>query len=120
MPSLHDALTAGVVSAGHVDALARASRDLDDRTRDALIAEAPGLVATASTTTVEAFARHVRDLTRQLSADDGLRQHERLRQQRSLRRWVDHQTGLAHTHLALDPESDARLAAALDAAVATE
>src|SRR4029077_20482549 len=34
-------------------------------------------------------------------------------------RWVDRQ-GLHHTHLTLDPESDARFSAALDAAIATE
>ena len=120
MPAVGDALATGVVSAGHVDAIARASRDLDPSHRDALAAHESELVAAASTTSVEAFTRHVRDLTRQLSADDGLRHHERLRQQRCLRRWVDHHTGLAHTHLALDPESDARLSAALDAAVTTE
>ncbi len=120
MPAVRDALATGVVSAGHVDAIARASRDLDPSHRDKLAAQIPGLIAAASTTTVEAFTRHVRDLTRQLSADDGLRHHERLRQQRALRRWTDHHTGFAHTHLALDPESDARLSAALDAAITTE
>jgi hypothetical protein len=54
-----------------------------------------------------------------LSADGGLGHHERLRQQRSLRRWVD-RNGLCHTHITLDPEADARLSNALDAAVASE
>jgi Domain of unknown function (DUF222) len=35
-----------------------------------------------------------------------------------VRRWVDRSTGMCHTHLELDPETDARVSAALDAAVA--
>jgi hypothetical protein len=120
MPELHSALAAGTVSAGHVDAVARAAGRLDDDARDDLVALAGTLVASAASTSVEAFERQVRDLERRLSRDDGIRQHERLREQRSLRRWIDRQTGLAHTHLALDPESDAKLSAALDAAVAAE
>jgi hypothetical protein len=46
--------------------------------------------------------------------------HERRRRQRSLCRWTDRQTGMCHTHLELDPETDARVAAALDAAVTAE
>ena len=36
-----------------------------------------------------------------------------------MRRWVDRVTGMCHTHLQVDPETDARIATALDAAVAT-
>ncbi len=35
-----------------------------------------------------------------------------------MRRWVDRTTGMCHTHLQLDAETDAKVAAALDAAVA--
>ena len=35
-----------------------------------------------------------------------------------MRRWVDRTTGMCHTHLELDAETDARVAASLDAAVA--
>ena len=69
---------------------------------------------------VDWFERHVRDLARQLSADDGLGWRERVRRQRFLRRWTDRQTGLCHTHVAVDPEADARVSAVLDAAVAAE
>ena len=43
-----------------------------------------------------------------------------MRRQRSLRRWLDNQTGMTHTHIVLDPEADARFSSALDAAVAAE
>jgi hypothetical protein len=120
MPELHSALAAGAVSSGHVDAVARAAARLDGDERDTLVSLAGTLLDSAASTSVEAFEREVRDLERRLSSDDGVRQHERLRAQRSLRRWIDRQTGLAHTHVALDPESDAKLSAALDAAVAAE
>ena len=74
----------------------------------------------AASSSVEWFERHVRDVARRLEADDGLRHAERVRKARFLRRWTDRETGLCHTHVALDPEADARLSAMLDAAVAAE
>ena len=62
----------------------------------------------------------MRDLGRILAGDDGLGRHERLRRQRSLRRWVDRNSGMCHTHLQLDPEADAKISAVLDAAIAAE
>ena len=67
---------------------------------------------------VEAFEREVRNLGRILSRDDGVSQLARLKQQRCVRRWVDRVTGMCHTHLQLDPETDAHVSAALDAALA--
>ena len=88
--------------------------------RSQLVGQAPELVERASVSSVDWFERHVRDLARRLSADDGLRQRERVHRQRFLHRWSDRQTGLCHTHLAVDPETDARITAVLDAAIAAE
>ena len=120
MPEWHDALAAGAVSAGHVDAIARAAGDLDDSGRADLAELSESLVDAAASSSVEAFERRVRDLARRLSRDDGVGQHERMRRQRSLRRWLDNQTGMTHTHVILDPEADAKFSKALDAAVAAE
>ena len=120
MPALHDALASGTVATGHVDAVARVAGQVDDAVRSQLVEQAGELVERAAVSSVDWFERHVRDLARRMSDDDGLRQRERIRRQRSLRRWSDRQTGLCHTHVALDPEADARLAASLDAAVAAE
>jgi hypothetical protein len=120
VPAVHDALAAGAVSAGHTDALARVAGSLDDAGRSELRALESTLVESAKASSVETFERRVRDLGRILTGDDGVRQHERLRRQRSLRRWVDRATGMCHTHLQLDPEADAKISAALDAAIATE
>ena len=100
--------------------LARVTRDLDDAGRSQLQELEATLVESAATSSVEAFERQVRDLGRILSRDDGVANHERLRRQRSLRRWVDRNTGMCHTHLQLDPEADAKVSAALDAAIAAE
>jgi hypothetical protein len=55
-----------------------------------------------------------------LSGDDGLSRQEWRRRQRCVKRWVDRETGLCHTHLTLDPETDEQVARALGAAVAAE
>ena len=117
MPAVHDALAAGTLSAGHVDALARAVGQLDDAGRAQLAELESTLVESAATTTVEAFEREVGQLTRILSRDDGTRHLERLKRQRRVRRWIDRHSGMCHTHLELDPETDARVSAAFDAAV---
>src|SRR5215207_7935840 len=111
------ALADGILAAGHVDAIAREAARLDEPARAALLGEVDALVDVAAGTSVDGFERHVRDLARRLEGD-GLAAAERLRGQRSLRRWTDRETGMCHTHLTLDPEGDARLSAVVDAAVA--
>jgi hypothetical protein len=120
LPGLHEALAAGTVSAGHADALARVAGTLDDRGRDQLRDLSATLVASAAVSSVEAFSRDVTKLAQVLARDDGTSRHEQRRRQRSVRRWVDRQTGMCHTDLVLDPEADARVDAALRAAVTAE
>ena len=107
------------MSAGHVDVIARVAGRLTDAERPGLVELAPALLDAASSRSVQAFERETRQLATLLSHDQGVGQHERLRRQRSLRRWVD-QAGMHHTHVILDPEADARFSAALDAAVGAE
>ncbi len=119
MPEVHSALAAGTLSAGHADAIARAANRLDDDERVELAAMASELVEQAASTSVDAFARKVRDLARRISRDEGLRHHEKLKSQRTVRRWMDRE-GMCHTQISLDPESDARFSAVFDAAVAAQ
>ena len=119
MPEVHAALATGTLSAGHADAIARAANRLDDQERIELAARSPELVEQAASMSVDAFGRKVRDIARRISRDDGLHHHERLRSQRAVRRWMDRE-GMCHTQIDLDPETDARLSAAFDAAVAAE
>ena len=112
LPDVHAALAAGDLSAGHVDAIARTAANLDDTGRHELAALQPALIAKAAAATVEAFSRDMGHLERTLSGDDGLSKHARHRRDRNVRRWVDRTTGMCHTHLQLDAETDARVAAA--------
>ena len=97
LPAVHDALAAGRVSAGHVDALARLVGELDEAGRAELKDLESAVVGSAAVMPVEAFEREVRNLGRILSRDDGVSQLARLKQQRCVRRWVDRVSGMCHT-----------------------
>jgi hypothetical protein len=120
MPGFHDALAAGDVSAGHVDAVARLSAGLDDTGRSELNNLEDALLESAKTKPVEDFARECRDLDRILSHDQGVTRLAQQKKQRRLKRWIDRATGMCHTHLQLDPESDAKVSSAISAVLAVE
>jgi Domain of unknown function (DUF222) len=119
LPKVHDALAGGRMSAGHVDAVARLAGELDDAARAELKDLQSAVVQSASVMPVETFEREMSKLGRVLSRDDGVSRMARLRQQRCVRRWIDRVSGMCHTHLQVDPETDARIASVLDAAVAS-
>jgi hypothetical protein len=118
-PAVADALTAGRVAAGHLDVLSRSTSRLDAAGRAALLDRGAELIAAAETMGVEEFRDEVERVERVLSEDDGLEQEARNRRDRRLRRWRDGLTGVCHTHLELDTETDAAISAALAAAVRT-
>src|ERR671912_1063464 len=89
MPELHHALAAGTVAAGHVDAVARVVGQVEESVRAQLVEQAADLVDKASVSSVDWFERHVRDLARRLSADDGLAWRGRDPPPPSLRPWTD-------------------------------
>ena len=120
MPTFHDALADGEVSAGHVDAVARLAGALDDSGRSELQTLEPALVGSAKKMTVEEFARECSQLDRLLSRDDGVSRLAQQKQARTLKRWIDRVTGMCHTHLQLDPETDAKVSAALSEATDAE
>ncbi len=68
LPEFEDALAIGAVSAGHVDAIAQATRDLDQTTRAEFLALGEHLVTDAERMDVDVFGRSCRDLARLLSA----------------------------------------------------
>jgi hypothetical protein len=119
MTGVAAALAGGAVSAGHVDAIAAASRDLDDGTTRRLIEHEATLLVAAGSMSPERFERECRDLARALSDDGGLSRHERLRGERNVRRWVDRHSGMCKTLLSLDPLADAMAWTAINAAIAT-
>jgi hypothetical protein len=120
IPGFDDALAAGAVSAGHVDAIANATRGLDEPAQAEFVSHAEGLLADAERMGVDAFERNCRELARFVTAiAAGGSDADELQRQRAMskvRRWTDRQTGMRYTQIALDPIRDARLWAAIDRA----
>ena len=118
LPSFEDALICGAVSAGHIDAIANATRNLDEQLLAEFNACQPDLLVDAGKQSVDVFERGCRDLARHLIArSQATSDADELDQQRKrsrVRRWVDKQTGMCHTHLELDPVRDRALWAAID------
>ncbi|HZI45107.1 MAG TPA: DUF222 domain-containing protein, partial [Ilumatobacter sp.] len=118
LPNFENALAAGAVSAGHVDAIAGAIRNLDESIAAEFIAQGHELLADAERMGVDLFERNCRDLARQLNATHaGVSDADELNKQRAMskvRRWTDKETGMRHTHIELDPVRDAQLWAAID------
>jgi hypothetical protein len=119
LPNFEEALGAGSVTAGHVDAIAGAIRNLEDQVAAEFLALGDELLADAERFGVDAFDRSCRDLARHLNATragaSDVDELERQRQRSNVSRWTDRETGMRHTHLELDPVSDAQLWAAIDA-----
>ena len=118
MPLVGEALTEGVIGAGHVDAIVKASRHLDDDGKETFAECAEALVSAAAAMSPEEFDREVGDFARDLAGDGGSSRHEWLRRQRNVARWVDRHSGMCKTLLTLDPLDDAKVWTAFNAAVA--
>lgn len=110
MPGFEDALSTGAVSAGHVDAVATATRGLDDEERAEFTDAADDLLADAGRLGVDAFGRSCRELARSIRARHNSRAEvdelERQRRQSKVTRWVDGQTGMHKTLIECDPVTD--------------
>ena len=107
------------VSAGHVDAVANAAKGLDDAGRERLGGLADALLSFARVEPVNVFERRCRLLGKRLAGDEGESELDKQKAAVSVRRWVDKPAGMHHTHLAFDPERDAKLWSAIDAQLAT-
>ena len=123
LPSFEDALGAGDVSAGHVDAIAHATRNLDDELVAEFHAAEDDLLACAATQGVDVFERGCRDLAKHLVAQSQTKSDadelDEQRKRSKVKRWVDKRTGMCHTHLELDPVRDRALWVAINTAQAT-
>ena len=119
LPALELALAEGRISGEHVDAVAEVARTLSEAGQAELADLDETLAKTAAVSSVDGFARECRQLGRILSRDEGVSRHAHLRQQRQVRRWVDRQTGMHKTLIALDPEADAKMWTAIKGAVAS-
>jgi hypothetical protein len=117
-PGLAAALDDAKVTAGHVDALTRATRNLEGGQRDELRdrVEHGGLLDVAAVATVEEWRRRLAREVNAIRRDDGIDRLERQRRAARLRSWIDAE-GMWCISGRFDPVTGVRLAARLDAAV---
>jgi hypothetical protein len=115
-PTLAEALGDGAITAGHVDAVTKASKRLDGARRGELLERADSLAAVASAATVEEFSRRLELETRRLQDDDGIDRLARQRRNARARSWVDLE-GMWNLSARFDPVTGVRMAARIDATV---
>ncbi|MEO6571370.1 MAG: HNH endonuclease [Ilumatobacteraceae bacterium] len=116
-PSFEDALAGGDIASGHVDAVAGAVRNLDAEARSEFMAAERDLLADATRQRVDEFERNCRDLARAIQRSQATSDADELDRQREMsevKRWVDRETGMCHTHLQLDPVRDRALWSSID------
>jgi hypothetical protein len=114
LPIFEAALGRGEIDAAHLDAVATAWRGLDTDERGTFAEHGASLLGAARAESPERFGRRCRDLARRVTVDHGVGVAERQRAAANVRRWID-RTGIGHLHAELDPETTARIWAALDA-----
>ncbi len=87
---LADALRDGTVTTGHIDAVTRASKQLNTKDeRDRLFEKAGELTDVAEASTVQEFTRRIKKEANQIQADDGMERLERQQRRTRLQTWVD-------------------------------
>jgi hypothetical protein len=115
-PLLADALADGAITSGHVDAVTRGSKQLNDDQRHALFDRANELAHVAAAATVEEFQRRLRLEIKQLQADDGLDRLQRQRANVRVNTWTD-ADGMWNIRGTFDPVTGVTLASKLDATI---
>ncbi|MEM9747245.1 MAG: HNH endonuclease [Actinomycetota bacterium] len=115
--SFADALDAGEIRPGHVDALTRAAKGLDDAQTAELYDQQDRLVDVAASSSIRDFEQHVRAtaLALQTEADAEARLARQTRATR-LRSWVDKVDGMWNLSGRFDPITGKHLHDAIEAA----
>ena len=108
LPALGEALDAGSVSGGHVDAVGRVLRDLEPCHREALAASAGWLVKLAASSTPGELHKALTVELDQLRADDGVSRLARQRRATRLDTWLDEE-GMWCLRGRFDPETGLKL-----------
>jgi hypothetical protein len=114
-PVVGDALAAGDLSAGHVDAISRAMKIAGDA-KDAFMGLLPELVEAASVMSVPEFAVEVTRAAKGVVTDGGLSTFEDQRRSTYLKIWND-ATGMVNVRGMFDPEIGAILQSRVNAQV---
>ena len=117
VPSLADALDSAAITAGHVDAVTKATKGLDDDDqRSELIERVGGLLDVAAVASIDEWRRRLAMEVKHIQRDDGLDRLERQRKATSLRTWTDTE-GMWCLSGRFDPVTGVKLAAKLDSAL---
>jgi hypothetical protein len=117
-PRLAGALGDGAITSGHIDAVTRASKQLDTTQRDELLARADRLAEVAKAGSVEEFSRRLAIETKRLQEGDGVDRLERQRRNARMRSWVDND-GMWNLSGKFDPLTGVRIAARIDTMMQT-
>ena len=117
-PTLAGALGDGAVTAGHIDAVTRAGKQLNTDQRSELFDRVETLVDVAADATVEEFAKRVRLEAQRIEATDGMDRYERQRRATRVSTWTD-LDGMWNLRGRFDPLTGTRIASKLDQAVET-
>jgi hypothetical protein len=115
-PRLTEALTNGAITADHIDAVTRASKQLDGTQRNTLIDRADQLTAIAEAGTVNDFARRLDLEAKRLQETDGIDRLERQRRNTRARSWVD-LDGMWNLSAKFDPLTGVRIASRIDTTI---
>lgn len=119
VPSMADALDRGAVTPGHVDAITKVTKTLDDDDQRAeLLERADQLADVAAAATVEEFRRRLALEAKTIRRNDGVDRLERQRRAVRVRSWTDGE-GMVCLSGRFDPISGARLVSRLEAATTT-
>jgi len=117
IPDLGTAVENGDIGGEHVDAIARAARQLEPELRPLFDAAAADLVNRSTGQPVDTFAKQVRRLADSVTNDHGRAKALAQRAASELSMWVD-RDGMGHINAVLDPERYASVTNAISRQVA--
>ena len=118
LPEFDEALATGTCTGGHLDALARHTKDLTDEERSDLASVAGELLDHAATEPAGLFDRTSKNIVDRIRSmhrpDADADELDRQRALSKVKRWVDRDTGMNQTLISLDPLRDASLWTAIE------
>lgn len=115
-----DALDAGDIRTGHVDALTRATKNLTDQQARSLIDQQEELARVAGSSSIRDFEKHIRAKAKALETEqDAEARLDKQRRDTRLRTWVDRDDGMWRLSGRFDPVTGQELHRVLDSATRT-
>ena len=117
--AMADALASGDIGTGHVDALTRAGRQLDDEQRAELMDQHEELAADAADMTPRDFDKLLKKKVKDLQRESDEERLDRQRRNTRLSIWTDTATNMVHLKGSFDPVTGSEITAKLQDVVAS-